>query len=64
MKFEFQLTNNQAEYEAFITGLGLAHALRAERIEIQTDSQLVCNQLNDQLQVREKKMSLYLKKAK
>ena len=34
VKFEFQLTNNQAEYEAFITGLGLAHALRAERVEI------------------------------
>lgn len=27
VKFEFQLTNNQAEYEAFITGLRLAHAL-------------------------------------
>ena len=37
VKFEFQLTNNQAEYEAFITGLGLAHALRAERVEIQAD---------------------------
>ena len=48
VKFEFQLTNNQAEYEAFITGLGLAHALRAERVEIRADSQLVCNQLNDQ----------------
>lgn len=34
VKFEFQVTNNQAEYEAFITGLKLAHALRAERIEI------------------------------
>ena len=43
MKFDFQLTNNQAEYEAFITGLGLAHALRAERVEIRADSQLVCN---------------------
>ncbi|XP_024043085.1 uncharacterized protein LOC112099830 [Citrus clementina] len=31
VKFEFQLTNNQAEYEAFITGLKLAHAIRAER---------------------------------
>lgn len=34
VKFEFQVTNNQVEYEAFITGLKLAHALRAERIEI------------------------------
>ena len=42
VKFDFQLTNNQAEYEAFITGLGLAHALRAERVEIRADSQLVC----------------------
>ena len=34
VKFEFQLTNNQAEYEAFITRLGLAHALRVEKVEI------------------------------
>ena len=64
VKFEFQLTNNQAEYEAFITGLGLAHALRAERVEIRADSQLVCNQLRDQFQAREEKMEIYLKKAK
>ena len=31
VKFEFQLTNNHAEYEAFITELGLAHALRSEK---------------------------------
>ncbi|KAH9686870.1 hypothetical protein KPL70_014547 [Citrus sinensis] len=64
MKFEFQLMNNQAEYEAFITGLGLAHALRAKMVEIRADSQLVCNQLNEQFQARGKKMKLYLKKAK
>lgn len=38
VKFEFQLRNNKAKYEAFITGLGLAHALRAERVEIRADS--------------------------
>ena len=64
MKFEFQLTNNQAEYEAFITGLGLGHALRAKKVEIRADSQLVCNQLNEQFQTRGEKMELYLKKAK
>ena len=63
VKFEFQLTNNQDEYKAFITGLGLAHALRAERVEIRADSQLVCNQLSDQFQMKEEKMGLYLKKA-
>ena len=38
VKFELQLTNNQAEYKAFIIGLGLAHTLRAERVEIREDS--------------------------
>ena len=56
--------NNQAEYEAFITGLELAHALRAKRVEIRVDFQLVCNHISDQFQVREDKMRLYLKKAK
>ena len=64
VKFEFQLTNNQAEYEAFIIGLGLAHTLRAERVEIRADSQLVCNQLSDQFQVREEKLGFYVKKAR
>jgi len=64
VKFKFQVTNNQVEYEAFITGLGLAHALRAERVEIRADSQLVCNQLSNQFQVREEKLGLYLKNAK
>ena len=53
VKFEFQLTNNQAKYEAFITALGLAYALRAKRVEIRADSQLVCKQLSDQFQVKE-----------
>ena len=64
VKLEFQLKNNQAEYEAFITRLRLAHTLQAERVEILTDSQLVCNQLDEQFQIRGEKMELYLKKAK
>lgn len=64
VKFEFQVTNNQAEYEAFITRLKLAHALRAEKVEIRADSQLVCNQFNENFQARGEKMEHYLKKAK
>lgn len=43
VKFEFQVTNNRAEYEAFIIGLKLVHALRVEKVEIRANSQLVCN---------------------
>ena len=64
VKFEFQLTNNQAKYEAFITGLRLEHALQAKKIEIRADSQLVYNKLNEHFQARGEKMKLYLKKAK
>ena len=64
VKFEFQLTNNQAEYEAFITGLRLAHALQEKKVEIRADSQLVCNKLNEHFQARGEKMKLYLKKTK
>ena len=64
VKFEFQLTNNQAEYEAFITKLRLAHALRAKMVEIRADSQLICNQFNEHFQAKGEKMELYLKKAK
>lgn len=64
VKFEFQVTNNQAEYEAFIIGLKLVHALRAEKVEIGANSQLVCNQLNENFQARGETMELYLKKAK
>ena len=52
VKFEFQLTNNQAEYESFITGLRLAHALQVEMVEIRADSQLVCNQFNEYFQAK------------
>lgn len=64
VKFDFQLTNNQAEYEAFITGIRLAHALRAEKVEIQVNSQVVCNQFNENFQARGEKMELDLNKAK
>ncbi|KAM2246554.1 hypothetical protein ACFXTI_007361 [Malus domestica] len=45
LKLDFDCTNNQAEYEAFIIGLGLLHDLRATRALVLDDSELVINQL-------------------
>ncbi|XP_068302687.1 uncharacterized protein [Pyrus communis] len=39
-------TNNQAEYEALIIGLHVLHDLRASRVLVLGDSELVINQLN------------------
>ncbi|XP_070667546.1 uncharacterized protein [Malus domestica] len=46
LKLDFECTNNHAEYEALIIGLGILHDLRATRALILGDSELVINQLN------------------
>ena len=44
LKFGFQASNNEVEYEAVITGLNLAHAMEADQLEVSSDSQLVVKQ--------------------
>ncbi|XP_068318114.1 uncharacterized protein [Pyrus communis] len=46
LKLDFNCTNNQAEYEAFIIGLHVLHDLRVARVLVLGDSELVINQLN------------------
>jgi len=64
IRFEFPASNNEAEYEALLAGLRLAEHLKAEAIDIYSDSQLVVNQVKGQYQTRDEKMAAYLKKAK
>ena len=64
VKFEFTATNNQAEYEALITGLELAKSVKTDRVKIRTDSQLVANHVSQRFQPRDGKMEQYLKKVK
>lgn len=45
-------TNNEAEYRALIAGLERAVALKAERIDVRLDSQLVALQLSGDFRVR------------
>nr|KYP70486.1 hypothetical protein KK1_009706 [Cajanus cajan] len=41
LKFGFKVTNNQAEYEALLAGLRLAHDLGARRVNCNSDSKLM-----------------------
>ena len=43
---QYQITNNEAEYETFLKGLELAKSLGAEIVLIHGDSQLIINQVN------------------
>ena len=58
LRFGFQASNNEVEYEAVIVGLNLAHAM-----EVSSDSQLVVKQIEDSYEARGEKMILYFKKV-
>ena len=63
LRFGFQAFNNEAEYEAVIAGLNLAHFMDADQWEVSSDSQLVVKQIEDSYEARGEKMILYLKKV-
>ena len=60
----YQITNNKAEYEAFLKGLKLAKSLGAESVLVQGDSQLVMGQVNGTYEAKEERMKRYLNKVR
>jgi len=59
IRFGFEMSNNQAEYEALIAGLRLAKDLEVRCLRCQTDSQLVAGQMNGEYQAREPLLQKY-----
>ena len=45
LKFGFQASNNEAEYEVIIAGLNFAHSMEADQLKVCSDSQLVVKQI-------------------
>ena len=64
LRFRFRASNNEAEYEAVIAGLNLAHSMEVDQLEICSDSQLVVKHIEDSYEARGEKMILYLKKVR
>ena len=64
LRFGFHASNNEAEYEAVIVGLNLAHSLEVDQLEVHSDSQLVVRQIEDTYEARSEKMVLYLQKVR
>ena len=63
LRFGFQASNNEAEYEAVIAGLNLAHSLEVDQLEVCSDSQLVVRQIEDTYEAKSGRMILYLLKV-
>ena len=64
VRFAFQATNNEAEYEVLVLGLRLAPSLSAKNLEAFSDSQLVISQVNGSYETKDDKMSSYLSTLK
>ena len=61
LRFGFRASNNEAEYEAVIARLNLAHSMGVDQLEICSDSQLVVKQIEGTYEAKGEKMILYLK---
>ena len=64
LRFGFRTSNNEAEYEAVIAGLNLAHSLEVDQLEVYSDSQLVVRQIEDTYEAKSGRMILYLRKVR
>ncbi|GJY40710.1 reverse transcriptase domain-containing protein [Tanacetum coccineum] len=64
MRFRFEATNNEAEYEALIAGLRIAEQMGIKNLQAHVDSRLVANQVNGSYIAKESGMVQYLNKVK
>ncbi|GKB76977.1 reverse transcriptase domain-containing protein [Tanacetum coccineum] len=64
LRFRFDATNNEAEYEALIAGLRIAEQMGVKNLQANVDSRLVANQVNGTYVAKEADMIRYLEKVK
>ncbi|GJV38543.1 reverse transcriptase domain-containing protein [Tanacetum coccineum] len=64
LRFRFDATNNEAEYEALIAGLRIAEQMGVKNLQANVDSRLVANQVNETYVEKEADMVRYLEKIK
>ncbi|GJW16388.1 reverse transcriptase domain-containing protein [Tanacetum coccineum] len=64
LRFQFETTNNEAEYEALIAGLRIAEKMGVRNLEVNVDSKLVANQVNGTYIAKEADMIKYLEKVR
>ncbi|RVW81428.1 Pol polyprotein [Vitis vinifera] len=63
IRMGFSASNNEAEYEAILSGLDLALALSVSKLRIYSDSQLVVRHIQKEYEAKDSRMARYLAKA-
>ena len=64
LRLDFSAMNNEAEYEALLKGMSMVQKLGRKTINMFSDSRLIVGQVNEELEVRDKRMQEYLDQAK
>ncbi|GKD61625.1 reverse transcriptase domain-containing protein [Tanacetum coccineum] len=64
LRFRFDATNNEVEYEALIAGLKIAEQMGVKNLQANVDLRLVANQVNGTYVAKEADMIRYLEKVK
>ncbi|XP_071713719.1 uncharacterized protein [Rutidosis leptorrhynchoides] len=60
LRFNFKITNNEAEYKALLAGMRIAKEIGVKKLQDYIDSQLVANQINGMFDANDKSMQSYL----
>ena len=60
----FPASNNEAEYEAILSGLDLALALSVSKLQVYSDSQLVVRHVQKEYEAKDARMTRYLTKVR
>lgn len=63
LSIRFPASNNEAEYEALISGLKVAKALGIDELVVYNDSHLVVNKLTEEYEAQDERMQPYLSSA-
>nr|GFC53235.1 reverse transcriptase domain-containing protein [Tanacetum cinerariifolium] len=64
LRFQFETSNNEAEYKALIAGLRIAAQIGVKNVHVSVDSKLVANQVLRTYVAKEENMVKYLDKVK
>ena len=64
IRLGFPASNNEAEYEAILSGLDLALALSVSRLRVYSDSQLVVTHVQKEYEAKDARITRYLTKVR
>ena len=64
IRLGFPVFNNEAEYEAILSGLDLALALSISKLRVYSDSQLVVRLVQKEYEAKDARMARYLAKVR